>query len=276
MSAWYCNDDHLAYLMAAAIELNRRSGSHVPFGWNGPDGNGPDGNGRQLTRMTFRETGQMLRDANLLNLRYMYGGELDREDERGLRIVPEDTAFRPAWFRVEAHSIQPVEVLASLHCYRYQCSDGDNWKGSEAEAFINELNDSACHQLEGYDRAPWGMPEHLRGRIAVMETDHRENDHRENGWDSRGEGAALREPEYPEADQDYVLSSTTTDDIADLYESARDSLSEGTRIPEWDSLPGHEKARIVQACEHINSSDGDRLQEVITQHWTVQDEEMEE
>lgn len=49
MSAGYCDDDHLAHLLAAALELDRR-GSRTPFRWDTPVGQE-----RELTLMTFRE-----------------------------------------------------------------------------------------------------------------------------------------------------------------------------------------------------------------------------
>ena len=115
MSAWYCSDTHLAYLINSTIRLaDDQPGGMVPR-WRDPAGNL-----KALTPETFQETGQMLRDLNLLNLAHRYSG-------REKSIIPEDTRFHgsiqrraglragpapPAGTRAgpEGHPLLPVPV----------------------------------------------------------------------------------------------------------------------------------------------------------------------
>ena len=47
----------------------------------------------------------------------------------------------------------PIETLKAARYYRCQCNDGDNWRGNEAEAFINTLVDTEMEQLPRYKKA---------------------------------------------------------------------------------------------------------------------------
>ena len=152
MSAWYCSDTHLAYLINSTIRLaDDQPGGMVPR-WRDPAGNL-----KALTPETFQETGQMLRDLNLLNLAHRYSG-------REKSIIPEDTRFhgsiqRRAGLRPDLHPLpEPVQVLKAIRCYRYQCDDEAIWTGSEAQAFTDALIDLAVENLPGYEEAEWGPP----------------------------------------------------------------------------------------------------------------------
>ena len=147
MSAWYCPDDLITYLLAGGMEL-RRMESRSPLLWDAPGGEK-----RELTPGTFTQTGQMLRDLNVLNLRYLYDQEVLDD------IMPAETAFRPTWYdRQDWYPFEPVQVIKTAHCYRYQCSNGRNWEDSEARELIETILDQASSRLEGYAGAEWGPP----------------------------------------------------------------------------------------------------------------------
>lgn len=166
MSAGYCGDEHLAYLLTAGITLARESPLDSPVEWRDREGNT-----RGLNAETFQETGQMLRDLNVRNMRYLMG-------EDAGPFIPEDTKFRVAWARFQArHRPDPVQVLKAAECYRYQCNDGDTWRDSEAEAFTEALMNLATSRLPGYQEAEWGPPKEVGVRLRMMlEQENREGE----------------------------------------------------------------------------------------------------
>lgn len=175
MSAWYCGDEHIAYLLAAGMTFAREASRHSPMSWREPGGET-----KELTAETFRETGQMLRDRNLRNLRYLL------EPETQEHCIPEDTAFRVEWARFQArHRPDPVQVLKATECLRYQCNDGGNWRDSEAEAFIDELMGLAIGRLPGYGQADWGPPKDVNVRLRMMR----------GGGEPRRDGARMTDGE---------------------------------------------------------------------------------
>ena len=53
------------------------------------------------------------------------------------------------------------------------------------------------------------------------------------------------------ADPAYVLTSITTNEVAQYYGSLCESTVDGESLTEWEDLPDSEKARLVLACQHI-------------------------
>jgi hypothetical protein len=54
--------------------------------------------------------------------------------------------------------MNPVQVLKAINCYQYQSCEHDEWKSSEAHAFIEALRSAAISALPGYEAAAWGAP----------------------------------------------------------------------------------------------------------------------
>ena len=81
MSANRCEDEHLAYLLAAAMEAGRRARMYgIHFGWQTPEGSI-----RTLRQDNFQEVGQMLRDENLRSLQHRYPEGRRTKGDRPLR-----------------------------------------------------------------------------------------------------------------------------------------------------------------------------------------------
>ena len=89
--------------------------------------------------------GQMLLDANTesVNVRY---------NETDLA-----TPY-PHHIPVPGYFWDPVQVLKSCACYRYQTEQSPGYLHSEAEAFIRALEQKAISTLKGYGQAKWGDP----------------------------------------------------------------------------------------------------------------------
>ena len=52
-------------------------------------------------------------------------------------------------------------------------------------------------------------------------------------------------------DPAYVLTSVTTEEVAQYYGSLCESTVDGESLTEWEDLPDSEKARLVLPCQHI-------------------------
>ena len=158
MSANYCSDIHLAYLLAAGIALAQEESSNDTLSWQNPERET-----RHLGPMTLQQTGQMLRDRNVLNLRHHLSEETARE------CIPGDTTFRIVGTRFRAHHRpDPIQVLKAAACYRYQCCDEDGWEGSEAKSFTDGLIALAIRRLPGYEEAQWGPPRDTDVRLRIQ------------------------------------------------------------------------------------------------------------
>ena len=54
--------------------------------------------------------------------------------------------------------IDPPQLFKSLDCWEYQSCETDDFRESEAWAFVEALRDKIWHNLPGYDEAEWGPP----------------------------------------------------------------------------------------------------------------------
>lgn len=52
-----------------------------------------------------------------------------------------------------------VQVIKSVHCYRYQACEFDGFTESLADAICTDIINAAICRLPGYDEAPWGCPD---------------------------------------------------------------------------------------------------------------------
>jgi hypothetical protein len=152
MSAYMVDRDHIQFLIEAAKSrrINRCGGQ---FSWWHDDrrsflDKGPG-------TMTLTEAGQMLWDENRKSINARYP-DCVGDDENLPGPIGESFVYvhrhNPCW------SIDPVQVIKSCHCLRYQSCEHDAWEDSAACAFLDSLIDTATHALVGYDDAAWGAP----------------------------------------------------------------------------------------------------------------------
>ena len=146
MSAYMISNDHAVYLVHAAISPRIR-GMSSSFCWY------CDGQRRELkqdaTPQDVIKVCHMLLDANQKSMFARY------PQDRG-RVLFEPVTLKQArqvWMRFD-----PVQVIKSSHCYRYQACEDEGFEASEANAFIRSLIDRCTHCLIGYDDAEWGNP----------------------------------------------------------------------------------------------------------------------
>lgn len=146
MSAYMVGKDHIAYLLAAADRCQPKS--YGDFSWR------HGGQWHKLNHETRLRVAQMLMDANLASVAHRYPGDHDLPGptNEGYLFTQGDLRSFPA------AAFSPVQVFKSCHCYEYQSSERDDWKESEARAFIESLISATCHHMPGYDDAEWGAP----------------------------------------------------------------------------------------------------------------------
>ena len=152
MTKLICQEDQIAYLLTAAMDMQRRgigcmgpgTEEQYPFFWE--DG---DGERRELRKGTFQETGQMLMDRNFLAW---------KEQEPDLRENARRPAFTITWAETKPWvRLEAVEVVSSAHGYQ-NSSKGEGWRESGARSFIQKLLRISTTELPGYRRAPGASP----------------------------------------------------------------------------------------------------------------------
>ncbi|MEQ1726768.1 MAG: hypothetical protein ABL982_00190 [Vicinamibacterales bacterium] len=67
--------------------------------------------------------------------------------------------------RVRYDEIDPVDVLASIACLRYQSCEFYNYHDSFAARILDTIERDAIRALPGYDDAPWGW---TRGQVSKI------------------------------------------------------------------------------------------------------------
>lgn len=112
--------------------------------------------------------GQMLWNENLASVRYRYPDEPDSE-----LPGPIGETFVYAEHRDWLGHIEPIQVIKSAHCLRYQSCEHPGWEASSAAAFLEALIGAAIRVLPGYDTAVWGVPaEPFAGKRCQCENVH--------------------------------------------------------------------------------------------------------
>ena len=155
MSKHICDEEHIAYLLAAAMQIQERCARSMGmeaevaphFTWMDSQEEW-----QQLRPENFRETGQMLLDRNVRACREGTAARGNHPGEGVFRIT--GAAIKP-WVMLE-----PVEIIRAAHGYEMN-AQGQGWNGSTARRFIQKLVRMAISELPGYQRASPGVPHHL-------------------------------------------------------------------------------------------------------------------
>jgi len=142
MSAWIVSHKHINYLVKSALAREICQGRFSYF---------HDGERHPVNYENADEVGQMLLDENIASVAYRYE-DCPPEERPGYSDQGESYKFRQ-----NGATIDPVVVVKSCHCLRYQSCEHPGWESSRACAFVNALIEQACHVLPGYDDAPWGI-----------------------------------------------------------------------------------------------------------------------
>lgn len=106
------------------------------------------------------EVGMMLLLENIKSVSFRYPRDKSSATLPG--PVGGEAISRSDFARVAHFSPEPVQVLKSVSCLRYQSCEHPEWETSEAYAFLESLEQSAINALPGYEEAAWGAPEAVR------------------------------------------------------------------------------------------------------------------
>lgn len=148
MSAYTVTENHIIYLVAAALSRRINRGPHGRFSW--VQGCHP------------------IIDAGEMETVAAFASELWRENVRSVNYrYPNDPA-PVELFTITPHDIEdklhawefdPVQVLKAIDCLEYQSCEHPEWEASSACSFLNRLRREAIAALRGYSDAAWGAPE---------------------------------------------------------------------------------------------------------------------
>ena len=90
------------------------------------------------------------------------GTMLRRENERSLyHRYPSDDNVHLMYEHPPTRGTTPIQILASIRCYRYQACETPDYNESEAEAFCQAL-EAMVASIASED-AEWGAPESIAG-----------------------------------------------------------------------------------------------------------------
>ena len=144
MSAFIVTDQHIAYLIDAALMVCRNRGD-TRFQWR------VGVTCRILEASNASEVGSMLLAENYASVNYRY-----RENEESPNYTHELAG--PVCIPTGRYVGRDVDIIAALKaidCYKYQCCEHDEWTDSSARAFCQGLSAGLVCLLPGYWDATW-------------------------------------------------------------------------------------------------------------------------
>lgn len=191
MSAFVVSKKHVDLLVRVALTYGRdftwwqvdAAGEYA--GWRQVDelaeSHGPE---EQERRGLFSpsQLGQILVSANVrsVGFRYSepgrtayYGPEVaasmdDLDADAGELPGPCDAYYMgPYVYANPGYTLSPGEVFKAISCLDYQSCEYDEWRQSEAFAFLGALRLEACRRVDGYEDAPWGWEDSDLGGRAL-------------------------------------------------------------------------------------------------------------
>ena len=127
MSAFNVSDEHIRYLVRAY---------HCYAG-------------HYTDEQELRGYAVMLRNANTQSTSYLYG---DRHPDMIGELVAD---FPLTMWDMDSGPVEPVQVLAAIHCYEYQACEPPDWQASPAREWIERLMYMTHRHLPGWDGAAW-------------------------------------------------------------------------------------------------------------------------
>ncbi|MCW1959065.1 MAG: hypothetical protein KIH64_011090 [Mycobacterium sp.] len=134
MSAFILPAEHIHVLLWGAL---RAGHGRVCWHYGNPTRMG------ELTDTTASTVGQMLLDANVASVNYLYNATDTAEAYRYQRPVHTD------W--------SAVELLKALACYEYQSCEAPDWEGSSAQRLCRVIERELIVTLRGWQEAPWSL-----------------------------------------------------------------------------------------------------------------------
>ena len=169
MSAFICDKNHFVYLLTAALELARRN----RHGSGGFDYFHAGERHEVKTPTDQADAANLLLLENIKSVSHRYPGDKSSATLPGPCASEEITERDFSGPFVRWTRIDPVQVLKSINCLRYQSCEHDEWKESEAYSLLNSLERDCVHALPGYENAEWGAPEQEHAELIVLGRIHR-------------------------------------------------------------------------------------------------------
>jgi hypothetical protein len=158
MSAFVVDKSLIDLLVAAADHYGRRGGGSRMQWWQTDEQGGYAGwrylwpaEDEDDSHYTASQVGQMLVDENVRSVHHRYS---DTDPDRGDLPGPVDAYYMgPYVYEPPGRVLSPGEVFAAIDCLDYQSCEHDEWRSSEAHAFLESLREAACRHVDGYARS---------------------------------------------------------------------------------------------------------------------------
>jgi hypothetical protein len=151
MSAYIVNENHIIYLVAAALSRRINRGSHGNFTWWNNEAKEISQYDPEAAAAFATELWQ----ENVKSVNYRYPKDPAPIDLFTISPIKLDEMLN-SW------DFEPVQVLKAISCLDYQSSEHPEWETSNAHAFLEGLKNAAIGSLAGYSDAAWGSPKTSR------------------------------------------------------------------------------------------------------------------
>jgi hypothetical protein len=147
MSAYIVSENHIIYLVAAALSSRISRGAHGKFTWWNKEP-------KEITQwdpVNAAAFASELWQENVKSVNYRYPNDPAPIDLFTITPNKLDDMLN-AW------DFEPVQVLKAANCLEYQSCEHPEWEESIALSFLNRLRGEAIASLVGYSDAAWGSP----------------------------------------------------------------------------------------------------------------------
>lgn len=134
MSAFVVHPEHINVLLWGAL---RAAKGRLCWFYGNPTRMG------ELTDTTATTIGQMLLDANVASVNYLY------TVEQAVAVYRYAVPRRREW--------STVEILKALACYQYQACEAPDWEGSYAQTLCRTMERELILELPGWSEGPWSI-----------------------------------------------------------------------------------------------------------------------
>lgn len=160
MSAYMVEREHINYLVSAAMSRQmQKPDSAFRWFYNREWHQLEHGDREMGTKV-----GQMLWDENLKSINARYPDTIGNNENIPGKIGETYIYAHSKTWGGDQYPFDPVQVIMSIRCLRYQSCEHDNWEDSEAHAFLEALLSHAINKLPGMDKAKWGAPDDPRAQ----------------------------------------------------------------------------------------------------------------
>lgn len=152
MSAYICDREHIQYLVQAAMSRSVTGTSGARWFHAGE--------WKQLAGTDYSkapEVANMLLMENIRSVSCRY----PNESSATLPGDHPEPFTRKDFATVRWHNFKPRQVWHSCRCYDYQACESDDWRETEAYAFISSLKEDAGNAMAGevdHNAGEWGAP----------------------------------------------------------------------------------------------------------------------